>query len=103
MFVLANFINAVAIIVEFVLSAYIWIILARAVLSWVNANPYSPFVRSLIRFIYDITDPLLQRIRRWMPFTSAGIDFSPVILILAVTFLQTFLVPTLREIAHMLL
>lgn len=94
MFILANFIEAVAILLNYVLSAYIWIVIARAVISWVNADPYNP----IVRFLVQITDPLLSRIRRHVPLMG-GIDISPMILILAIIFLQKFLVQTLLGIA----
>ncbi len=97
MFVVANFINAVANLINFVLSAYMWIIVGRAIVSWVNPDPYNP----IVRFLHDVTEPLLARIRRVTPFSGmGGIDFSPMILIMAVLFLQSFLVPTLKEIAR---
>lgn len=99
MFVFGNFISAVANLVNFVLGAYMWIIVGRAIISWVNPDPYNP----IVKFLYDVTEPLLTRIRRNLPFTSTGgIDLSPIILILAILFLQSFLVPTLRGLAHTL-
>ncbi len=99
MFVFGNFINAVANLLNFILGAYMWIIIGRAIISWVNPDPYNP----IVKFLYDVTEPLLSRIRRYIPFTAAGgIDFSPIILILAILFLQSFLVPTLRGLAYSL-
>ncbi|HFQ80258.1 MAG TPA: YggT family protein [Desulfobacterales bacterium] len=95
MFVFANFLNAVATLVDFVLSAYMWVVIGRAVISWVNADPYNP----IVRFLYDITEPVLARIRRFLPVAGGGIDFSPMVLILAIIFLQSFLVPTLHRLA----
>lgn len=95
MFVIANFLNALATLIDFVLSAYMWIIIGRAVISWVNADPYNP----IVRFLYDVTDPLLSRIRRVVPVVAGTIDLSPMVLILAIIFLQSFLVPTLKHMA----
>ena len=94
MFMFGNFIKAIADLLNFVLSAYIWIIIARAVISWVNADPYNP----VVRFLHQVTDPLLNRIRGFVP-VMGGFDLSPMVLILGVIFLQSFLVPTLRQIA----
>ena len=94
MFMFGNFIKAIADLLNFVLSAYIWIVIARAVISWVNADPYNP----VVRFLHQVTDPVLNRIRRFLP-AMGGFDLSPMVLILAIIFLQTFLVPTLRQIA----
>ena len=98
MFMFGNFIKAIADLLNFVLSAYIWIIIARAVISWVNADPYNP----VVRFLHQVTDPLLNRIRRFVP-VMGGFDLSPMVLIFAIIFLQSFLVPTLRQIAAGLL
>jgi YggT family protein len=95
MFVAQNFLMAVAQIIDFALTAYMWIIIGRAVISWVNADPYNP----IVRFLYEATEPLLGRIRRALPISMGGIDFSPLILIMAIMFLQSFLVPTLKQIA----
>ncbi|MBM9514539.1 YggT family protein [Desulfogranum marinum] len=94
MFMLSNFLLAVAKLLNFVLSAYIWVIIGRAVISWVNADPYNP----IVRFLIQITEPVLSKIRRVLP-PMGGLDLSPMLLILAVIFLQSFLVPTLQQIA----
>lgn len=88
-----NFILAIAKLINFALSAYIWIVIGRAVISWVNADPYNP----IVRFLIQVTDPILLRIRRYIP-SMGGIDLSPMILILAIVFLQSFVVPTLTQI-----
>ncbi|MDH3328190.1 MAG: YggT family protein [Desulfobulbaceae bacterium] len=94
MFMLSNFLLALAKLINIILSAYIWVVIARAVISWVNADPYNP----IVRFLVQITDPLLSRIRRILP-PLGGIDLSPMLLILVIVFLQSFLVPTLQQIA----
>jgi len=94
MFMLSNFLLAIAKLLNFALSAYIWIVIARAVISWVNADPYNP----IVRFLVQATEPLLERIRRVLPIMG-GMDLSPMILILGIVFLQSFLVPTLQQIA----
>ncbi|MDD3814858.1 MAG: YggT family protein [Desulfocapsaceae bacterium] len=96
MFVLNNFMMALAQLIDFLLSAYMWVVIGRAVISWVNADPYNP----VVRFLYDITEPPLSRIRQWIPISMGGIDFSPMILIMVIMFLQSFLVPTLKQMAR---
>ena len=96
MFVAQNFMTAVAQLIDFVLTVYTWIIIGRVIISWVNADPYNP----IVRFLYEATEPLLSRIRRILPLSMGGIDFSPLILIMGIMFLQSFLVPTLRQIAQ---
>jgi len=95
MFVVNNFMMAIAQLIDFLLTAYMWIIIGRAVISWVNADPYNP----IVRFLFDVTEPLLGRIRRLLPVSMGGIDLSPMILILVIMFLQSFLVPTLKQLA----
>ncbi|MCD6388547.1 MAG: YggT family protein [Desulfobulbaceae bacterium] len=99
MFVISNFLSALATLVDFVLGAYMWVIVGRAIISWVNPDPHNP----IVRFLHEVTDPLLFKIRRFIPFSSAGgIDFSPMILIMAILFLRGFLVPTLHSLASSL-
>lgn len=95
MFVLGNFIEALARIVDIGLTIYMWMIIIRAVLSWVNPDPYNP----IVMFLYRSTEPVLYRIRRWLPFGNIGIDLSPIIVILVIIFLQSFLVRSLYQVA----
>jgi len=89
MFVAGQFLYAVARLVEYVLWAYMWIIIIRALVSWVNADPWNP----IVRFLHQATEPVLRPIRRILPMTP--IDFSPVIAMLGIYFLQVFLVQVL--------
>ncbi len=98
MFLLANFIEALAKILDVALSLYIWVIIIRALLSWVNPDPYNV----IVQFLYRATEPVLRPVRRWLPFRNFGIDLSPVIVILAIMFLQYFLVPSLIQLAFKL-
>jgi len=98
MFILGNFIAAVARIIDIALNIYMWIIIIRAVLSWVNPDPYNPIVRML----YRVTEPVMALVRRWIPLQGLGIDFSPIVILLAIVFLQHFLVPSLMQIAYSL-
>ena len=96
MFVLGNFIAAVARIIDIALTAYMWIIIIRAVLSWVNPDPYNP----IVRLLYRATEPVMALVRRFIPLQGMGIDFSPVIILLAIVFLQSFLVPSLIHFSY---
>ncbi len=95
MFVVGNFIVALAKIIDLVLNIYIWIIIFRAVISWVNADPYNP----IVNFLYRATEPVLRPVRRLLPFGGTGIDLSPLIVILIIYFLQFFLVRTMIQAA----
>jgi len=95
MFMISNFLFALAKLVEILLGVYMWIVIGRAILSWVNPDPYNP----IVRFLHDVTEPVLSRIRRIIPAFGGGIDFSPMILIIVIYFLMSFLVPTLKHMA----
>lgn len=98
MFVFSYFLIALANIIDIVLSIFMWLIIIRALLSWVNPDPYNP----IVRFIINMTEPVLFRVRRALPVFFGGIDFTPMIVILGIIFLQRFLVPTLMTMAHRL-
>jgi YggT family protein len=95
MFVFGNLLGALALVIEYSLQIYSWIVIARVVISWVNADPYNPIVRA----IYSLTEPVLYRIRRALPVYGGGIDFSPIVVFIGIMFLQSFLVQTLRQLA----
>jgi YggT family protein len=95
MFILSNFLIAVAKILSLALNAFLWIVIARAVLSWVNPDPYNP----IVRFIHSVTEPVLYRIRRWLPAVFGSVDLSPIVVIMAIMFLEHFAVASLYEIA----
>lgn len=98
MFVIGNFLAAVASVLSMLLSAYMWIIVIRALISWVNPDPYNP----IVRFLHSATDPLLYRVRRMIPLNFGGIDFSPLLVIAGIIFLQTFLVQSLIDFSRAL-
>jgi YggT family protein len=95
MFVVSNFLTAIAEILNIGLSLYMYIIIARAILSWVNPDPYNP----IVRFLNSVTEPVLFRIRRRLPLFFGGMDFSPIIVILAILFFQSFVVQSLFQLA----
>lgn len=93
---LANFIEGIATVLRIGLTLYMYIIIAHAILSWVNPDPYNP----IVRLIRQITEPVLYRIRKHIPTNFGGIDFAPVIVLLIIIFLQNFLVQTLFQMAR---
>lgn len=98
MFLFANLLGAVAYVLDTVLTIYMWIVIARALISWVNPDPYNP----IVRFLYNATEPVMYRVRRTVPAVAGGIDLSPLIVILGIMFLQTFLVRSLYDVAYRL-
>jgi YggT family protein len=96
MFALRNLIVALATLLDLALNIYMWVIIARALLSWVNPDPYNP----IVRFLYNITEPVLGAIRRRVPLVFGGLDLSPLLVIAGIMFLQRFLVATLMDLAR---
>jgi YggT family protein len=98
MFVIGNLLLAVAKILNVALSLYMWIIIARAVLSWVSPDPRN----RIVQLLYQVTEPVLWQIRRRLPLRGVSIDVSPIIVILAILFVRYFLIATLFDIARRL-
>jgi YggT family protein len=97
---LAYFFEALANVVDVGLTIYMWVVVVRAIISWVTPDPYNP----IVIFLRRSTDPILNPIRRRLPFalSRTGIDFSPLILLLGIIFLQKFLVKSLYELSYRL-
>ena len=96
MFILGNFIGALAYVVNALLFVMYWLILIRALLSWVNPDPLNPIVQFLMR----VTEPVLEPVRRLLP--PMPLDISPIIIFIFIIFLQKFLVSSLYELASRL-
>lgn len=97
MFIISNLIATIAKIIDLAVTLYIFIVIARAILSWIPHNPYN----SIIRFIYNVTEPVLVKIRHLVPFFR-GLDLSPLILIFVLYILEGFVVSTLLDLANVL-
>lgn len=96
MFILANFLSAVAHVVDVLLTILYWLVLIRAFISWVNPDPYNP----IVQFLHNSTEPILAPIRNKLPISlRLGIDISPIIAFLIIIFLKQFVVSTLISIA----
>lgn len=94
--ILANFLQAIASVLNTVLTLYFWIVIISALLTWVNPDPYNP----IVRILRNLTEPVFHRVRRWVPFTyMGGIDLSPIVVLLAIQFIKIFLVQTLYQSA----
>jgi YggT family protein len=99
MFVLANFLSALASILSLVITALIWVIIARAVISWVNPDPGN----AIVQLLYKFSEPFLEPVRRLLPFSLRfGFDISPLIVLLILYFLRSFLVRTLIDLSYRL-
>ena len=96
MIILANTMSAVAMILGSLLSLYFWIVIIAAVLTWVRPDPYNPIVRTL----RALTEPVFYRVRKWLPFTyTSGMDFSPVVVLLAIELFNRIVVTSLAQYA----
>jgi len=76
-----------------ILQLYFYVVIASAILSWIEPNPYNP----IVRFIYAVTEPVFDWVRRHLPVFFAGIDFSPWIVIIAISFIQQWLLPNITR------
>jgi len=98
MFVIGNLIISVAQILDLLLEIYMWAIIISAIISWVNPDPYNP----IVRFLYRVTEPVLRPIRRIVGNRLGPLDISPMIVILAIIFIQKFLITSLIDIGYKL-
>jgi YggT family protein len=96
MFALRDLLVALAQVLNLVLTLYMWIIIARALLSWVNPDPYNP----IVRFLYNVTEPVLAWLRQRLPLVYSGLDLSPLLVLLVIVFLKNFLIATLLDLAN---
>jgi YggT family protein len=92
-FLLSNLVLAVAKLVQLVLEVYFWIIIARAVLSWVSPDPFNP----VVRFLYRVTEPVLRPIRYRLPTVAMGLDLSPMVVLLVIKLVEWSVVDSLRD------
>lgn len=98
MFVAGNFLSALAAVLHIFLQAYMWIVIIRAVLSWVNPDPRNPIVQMLNRLTDPLLDPIRRKLFRMMGYGGVGIDLSPLVLIAAIYLVDYFVVATLHDI-----
>lgn len=98
MFVAGNFLTALASVLHMLLQAYIWVVIIRALVSWVNPDPWNPIVQMLNRLTDPLLEPIRRKLFRMMGYGGMGLDLSPLILIAGIYFLDFFLVGTLTDI-----
>lgn len=99
MYMIGYFLMAVAKVMDIVLIFFMWVVVARAILSWVSPDPYNP----IVRFIHNVTEPVLQPIRMKLPVNFGGLDLSPIVVFLGVIFLRTFVVSSLNRLSMSLM
>ena len=86
--VLSTFVEALAQILSMVINIYIWVVIIAALITWVRPDPYNPIVQVL----YKLTEPVYAKIRQVIPTSIGGIDIAPIIVILALKFIDLFAV-----------
>ncbi len=82
-------------VVTLVFQIYIFIVIARALVSWVNPDPYNP----IVRFLYNVTDPVLDRMKRILPLQFRGIDLSPVALLILLSVVEQMLLVIIVQLS----
>jgi YggT family protein len=87
MFVAGDFLVAIGVIIDKLLSVYMLVVIVRALLSWVRPDPHN----AIVRFICNLVDPVTYRISRIIPTRIGMVDISPIILIALIWFAQAFL------------
>ncbi len=96
MFIAANLLTTIAQLLEILIQAYSFIVIAAAVVSWLKPNPYSPVVRML----KSLTEPIFYRLRKRFPFLYGnGMDFSPLAVLLVLQLLNGVVVKSALQMA----
>lgn len=91
-------IEAIATVIYYILTVYLYIVIARAIISWVSPNPYNP----IVNFLNMATEPVLRYTRRIIPPIGGTLDLSPILVLVVLVFLRKFLVDTLMQFAQQL-
>lgn len=97
MLILAHLMSAIAVVLDLLLGIVNFLILARVIISWLNADPFNP----IVRFVVESTDPLLRPFRRFVPPMGA-LDLTPIALLVAVYFCSAFFPPLINDLAGQL-
>ena len=98
MIITGYFLKAVADLLHIVLNFFTWLMIARAILSWVNPDPNN----AIVRFLHSSTEPLLSKVRGKIPALGM-VDLSPIVVLLVLFFLDSFLVGVLSKYAQQML
>lgn len=98
MFVIGDVLVGVGQVMNMLLEIYMWIVIVRAVLSWVHPDPYNP----IVRFIYNMVDPVTNRLSRILPMRIGLVDISPIILIVAIYLMRLVVVRIIIDTGYRL-
>ncbi len=95
MFVVGNLVNALAWLLDVGLNVLLVIVLVSAVLSWIRPDPRNP----IVAFLDRVSDAVCDPVRRLLPTTFGGLDVAPLLVMLAIVFVQKFVVASLHGLA----
>lgn len=98
MFIFANLLVTVAQVLDYVLWAYMWVLIGRVVVCLVRADHNHP----IVRFLHVATEPVLERVRARLPIVVSGFDLSPIAVWITIVFLRSFLIRSLYDLANAL-
>lgn len=87
MIIIGSLLLTVVDIINTLLGLYKWIVIIAALITWVNPDPYNP----IVRFLRAVTEPIFRPIRRMIGYRLGPVDISPLIVVLCIMFIQTFL------------
>jgi YggT family protein len=88
---------AIAMVLDYLLTFYWWIVIIAVLLTWVNPDPYNP----IVRFLRGVTEPVFYQIRRYLPFVViSGIDLSPIVVLLLIRVVRMVVVVPLAELGY---
>lgn len=91
-----NLISAVVTVIDYLLTFYMYIIIARAIISWVSPNPHNP----IVNFLYMATEPVLSYVRKIIPPIGGSVDLSPIVVLVAIVFIKQFLIHSLLQLVQ---
>ncbi len=91
-----NLISAVVTVIDYLLTFYMYIIIGRAIISWVSPNPNNP----IVNFLYVATEPVLSYVRKIIPPIGGSVDISPILVLVAIVFIKQILIQSLQQLAQ---
>jgi YggT family protein len=91
------FLDGLVSFIAWLLDAYFWVVVVAVIVSWVNPDPRNP----LVRFLRQVTEPVFEPVRRWLPpWKTGGLDFSPMIVLIAIQFVERVILPSLFRLLY---
>ncbi|MBK8901465.1 MAG: YggT family protein [Anaerolineaceae bacterium] len=91
-------IEAIAYAIHVIFRAYIYLVFARVIFSWIRVDPYHPFWGPILRFVFQATEPIMEPVRRVLP-NMGGLDFSPIVVLIGLDIVRGLLIQLLLGLA----